>query len=103
MTYLDKNGKEMKPGMRIEARYCSGPYGETKTVTGTLKSIDCYSGLTVTLDKAHNYVCRNVCYVAKAGEDYYVAMHTDVKGDVVTFYHRHNDFEHGHETWAIVL
>jgi hypothetical protein len=97
MQYLDKNGKPLVIGANVTIQYCTGPYGQTRRVTGTLQKIDNFGGMTINLD--HNYTyCgyQGFMYDCKKGEPFYVSSVFDSKGKG---YSKHEDFEHGHEKW----
>lgn len=103
MEYQDRNGKPLAPGQTIRIKHCVGPYGQCDTVTGKLVSINQYGGLTITLDHDHYYTFKGFCYVAKKGEDYYVAAPFELRNNVMVGYKEHKDFEHGHEAWVEIL
>lgn len=77
MTYKDRHGRPVEVGDLVRVQYTAGRYGQTKIDQGRVTGLGQYGGLT--LDGAR-YVC-----VPREG------------------YHRHVDFEHGHETWVEIV
>jgi hypothetical protein len=84
MEYLDRNGKPLKVGDKVEVRHTTGRYGQTRTVVGRLESIDQYHGVTIS---GHGYI----------------TLHWTVAGNTAKGYYEHQDFEHGHENWVTIL
>lgn len=83
LVVRDKDSNEVNPGDTVEVKHCTGRYGQTETVTGKFVKADCFGV----------YLKFNTPY--QAGKEVMFAISHD-KG---VFYHEHNDFEHGHETY----
>lgn len=77
---FDRHGRQIRVGDRLRAQICTGPYGQTKIVEVEVRS-------------AHWTYCQ------EGG----VNAEYDRASNTLRCYHRHVDFEHGHETWAEVI
>jgi hypothetical protein len=77
MTYKDRHGRLLRLGDLVRVQHCVGRYGQTQITEGRVTALGEYGGLT--LDGAR--------YVVVPPEGY----------------HRHVDFEHGHETWVEIV
>jgi hypothetical protein len=74
---FDRHGKAITVGSKIRYQHCVGSYGQTKISETEVR------------DSHYPY-----CQIASA--------HFDYKSGKLIGYHKHNDFEHGHETWVDV-
>lgn len=80
----DRNGVRVCLGDTIRAQVCVGPYGQTRVIEGIV-------------DQAHWQYC-SFCINGKS-----VSTTIDFELDRLVCHRVHNDFEHGHETWAEVI
>lgn len=87
--YFDRNGRLLVIGQLVSVQTCSGPYGQTKRVSGTLTSIGPYGNVNVDTGKKGEGVCLYPGFTPDStlGEN------------CQRGYHEHVDFEHGHEVW----
>jgi hypothetical protein len=81
---VDRHGRPLYKGCKIRAQVCTGRYGQTRIVEGMV-------------DQAHYEYC---CVI--------VGEHTadfqfDSSAGLLRGYHKHVDFEHGHETWVDLI
>jgi len=86
---VDRHDKRIHVGDRMRAQVCVGPYGQTAIVE-----------FTVT-EKCWTY-CQHTA-VDRSGKPQCVSAEYDPKAKVLRCYHRHQDVEHGHETWAEII
>lgn len=81
---FDRHGTRIHVGDTLRAKVCTGPYGQTKIVTA------------VVTDAHWQYCQMNV-------PGNLIGTAFDFKARVLRCYHKHEDYEHGHETWAEVV
>ena len=83
MKFVDRNGIELAIGDRIRFQYCAGRYGQVATgemiLPENFKDSSRVGRARFEVDFAHQ---------RKTGEQRLIG------------YHRHVDYEHGHETWV---
>lgn len=77
---VDRNGVRICVGDTLRVKHCVGPYGQTRT-----------SEMTVT--EAHWQYCQHGV----------AATRFDFQTNTLRCASVHNDFEHGHETWAEII
>ena len=94
----DKDGKAVNPGDVVEVKHCVGRYGQTETVRGTFVKATVY-GVHLIFNKPYTRNGRNGLYTYPAEEEVQFAIS---QRDGV-FYDKHNDFEHGHETYMLKI
>jgi hypothetical protein len=76
-NYLtDRTGKPLEIGQRVRVQHCVGRYGQTHVEEGVITHMGPGG---VTLDSTH-----------------WVTVDPDG-------YHKHEDFEHGHEVWTLIV
>lgn len=99
----DRHGTELEPGQDIRVQECVGRYGQTRVVEGTIEKLYAPSSVTIRLSESctpFNDEVRgngiNYLQQRKAGEIYTVSVPPNG-------YHKHDDFEHGHEVWIEVV
>lgn len=86
--YVDRNNLTIAEGQRVRVRHCVGRYGQCKETDGILDSMDPYGGMRLQI--AHELV-----YIPFTWER--------VDKGIFRGYHRHYDYEHGHETWVEII
>lgn len=92
----DRHGRPLQPGQRVRVRECVGPYGQCATREGIIKEISQFDGITLELTAPATAYFRTHCEPKKAGDLLYTTAPRDG-------YHKHDDFEHGHETWVEIV
>lgn len=71
VPYVDRNRVPLTAGQRVRIQYSTG-YSQTARVTGILKSIDMYAGVTIVLDHEHSKnLGRLGMKYYKAGDSFY--------------------------------
>lgn len=77
---VDRNDRRIQVGDRIRYQHCTGSYGQTAVSEA------------VVTESHYPY-----------GQIGSAAFYLDFGASVLRGYHRHDDWEHGHETWVEVL
>ena len=95
--YSDMAGKSIRLGDKIEVEYTSGPYGQTKTVSGILLGVDKYGSLFITNPSEYNDWLKGNPNPMKK-----VSVHPHWSSDWVGYW-EHNDFEHGHTNHVKII
>lgn len=85
--YLCESGTALSAGDEVEACFCSGRYGETTTVRGTIVSLDTYGGMTLKLPNGKQQYATG-CFAYDFQRDARVGRKT------------HDDVEHGHTAYC---
>ncbi len=89
----DKDGVEVNPDDMVEVKHCTGKYGQTETVVGKFIRAD-FFGVYLKFNTPYHTFGRHGSYTYEAGKEVMFAISQD-KG---VFYHKHHDYEHGHDT-----
>ena len=91
--HFDRGGKVLGIGQTVRIQYCNGRYGQTRRVTCILQKIGAYGEIDVD--------------TGKAGEGKYLypgfSPDKSLGQGALRGYHKHVDFEHGHETWIEIV
>lgn len=99
VVVMDKNGAEVNTEDLVEVQHCTGRYGQTSKVRGKFVKAN-HFGVYLTFDQPYtNPSGRYGSYTYEAGQEVMFAI-SHAKG---VFYHKHNDFEHGHETYMMLV
>jgi len=94
---FDRNGKPICLGDRIRVKRCIGRYGQTVTEEGVVVE------QSPREDQKTQTSFGQLAYRDKNGSLQYAAVEFDRATKRGVCYHKHNDFEHGHERWVEVL
>lgn len=81
---FDRHGERIHVGDTLRAQCCVGRYGQTRIITFKVK-------------EAYWPYCQQCVEGCVVGTDY------DRDAEALRCAHVHNDFEHGHETWAEIV
>lgn len=102
-TYVDQHRSPLEEGDLISVRFCVCPYGQTRTVQGTLKGIDQYGGISLTLAEGQRFTTytRSGSKNYKPGDLFYIAFTWELGDEMFRGFGEHADIEHGH-TRAVV-
>jgi hypothetical protein len=89
-AYIDKNRKPVVDGARVAVQHCTGRYGQTQLHEGKLLRITSTS-VWIELDTGDPLFIPGVFHLDRQ------------EAKTLTGYNKHEDYEHGHETWLQVL
>lgn len=108
--FLDEHERPLKVGDKVEAKICVGPYGETRTVRGTIKGFGQYGAVTIILAEGtkpfqeyfRGYAMRPP---HKAGDTYDVGNAFEWSRELQKLVGKrvNRDFEHGHTAYCRLL
>ncbi len=108
---FDRHGVELAPGQKVRMQVCIGRYGQTRIVTGELLQVSKYRNVTIALGPETIPFRESGVLVGgtpfsndyKAGDIYSgCPLEYNYKTSRIEGYHKHDDFEHGHEVWLEV-
>lgn len=103
--FYDRNGKEFKNGQTIRVQECIGPYGQVAQFTAKILDVHhpdaAYLTRLLLLTERRPSV-RSTGSSRPAGTEIAAEL-TDWNGSIYKAYHRNNDYDHNHETWAEIL
>lgn len=91
--YFDRNGTPLEVGQRVTVQHCTGRYGRTTKVTGTLTHIGRYGDVNVDTGKQGEGNCMYPGF----------SLDATLGPNCQRGYDEHVDFEHGHKTWIEVV
>jgi hypothetical protein len=102
--FVDRHGRPIDAGDRITVQFTSGRYGQVSSATGVVHEITDF-GVDLCLEHSLRRVERDgaVRYLMP-GERAHIALHFRALPNGVRMAdHRHEDVEHGHQTWIELL
>lgn len=98
----DRHGNPVGIGARVRMQECAGRYGQTRIISGTITNINQWNGVELNLDADTTPFVEYSKFGRteyRLGSNYYIpSVFQNGIG-----YRKHDDVEHGHETWLEVI
>jgi hypothetical protein len=106
--FFDRHLVELAIGDKVRCQYCVGRYGQTRQIEGILESIDpAHRTITVKATDGgpeREFHGNDLCWRGlRMGVFDAYNRPPEFPNDWFVGYYRHNDYEHGYESWVEVL
>ncbi len=107
IPFLDMNERPIGVGDRVEVKFLSGRYGETRTLRGKIVALDTLGGMTITLEGPGSFTVYSKfdCKEYGQGDDYYICNGFDFCSRLNARVGKtgNDDFEHGYQGYCVLL
>jgi hypothetical protein len=92
-SFFDRHGHPLTRGQTVIVQHCVGKYGQVRKTQGVLKSIGNHQEVYVDTGREGEGNCLHPGFT----------LDKTLGESCMRGYHRHHDFEHGHEKWIEIV